>query len=930
MHRMSRASVIATMAGGFLSVLSSGCGNTAAAPPITVSLSPSAATVEVGTTAQFEATVTNDPANAGVNWSVSCSAPPCGSVSPTHTSSGASTTFTPPASQAGQLMVSLTAASASDPTKSQPATITVAAVTITLSSTSVTLVLGAQAPFSATVANDGANAGVNWTVSCPQAACGSITLSQTRSGGSTTYTAPTAPPAGNLFVTLTAASVTDSAVMASATITVPGIVVSVSPPMASVESGGTQQFSVSVSGDPNNAGVTWQLDVLFTYKLCDNLNKCPPQTINPPCDSSCGSVSPTSSASGGVVTYSAAATPPIPPIPPGSFLLGYNLTLFALSKTNSSAYSGGRITVLPISVSVSPTYGFVALGRTTKLTPTVTNDATNSGVNWKLTQNGVACSPGCGTISPTATASGTAATYTAPATAPNSPVVAVTATSAEDPGASATATLTLTTSSGAAACSTGFGSESLLMGQYAFLLQGVSFSNLVDALLDTTLAGSITADGTGKITSGEEDISSGAAFIPSMSNNPDHTSINPAGSVYAVGPDRRGCLILTGADGTILSLRFALSSNTNSNNVATGGRVIGFDSATGEGDHLTGKIRLQDPTSFAAAQFKGNYVMQATGSDLLDGRFALAGTFTADGASAITSGTFDVNDAGTFTSDLSLSSPAGNFACCSSNGRGTLTLEINLPASDPAYSVSSITWSFYMVDSSDAFLVTKYSTYGSGEAIGIPSGTTFSQSSLSGASALRETARSSFSPIVDIATADADGKGTITVNDNINAAGSFTSSSTAFDYVVSANGRAALSGGITPPVMYLFGQNQGFLLGTDANVTVGILEPQTGGPFSNASFAGSYVLGTENPSSSSVTTQSGVLTADGSGNVTGTSDQASSAGLNADQGFNFSYSISTNGIGNVGSGTTAIMISPNKLAFINNTDPNPAITVIEK
>jgi len=59
---MSRASVIATLVGGFLSILSSGCGNTAAAPPpIGVSLSKGSATVEVGTTAQFSATVTKRP-----------------------------------------------------------------------------------------------------------------------------------------------------------------------------------------------------------------------------------------------------------------------------------------------------------------------------------------------------------------------------------------------------------------------------------------------------------------------------------------------------------------------------------------------------------------------------------------------------------------------------------------------------------------------------------------------------------------------------------------------------------------------------------------------------------------------------------------------------------------------------------------------------
>jgi len=135
-----------------------------------------------------------------------------------------------------------------------------------------------------------------------------------------------------------------------------------------------------------------------------------------------------------------------------------------------------------------------------------------------------------------------------------------------------------------------------------------------------------------------------------------------------------------------------------------------------------------------------------------------------------------------------------------------------------------------------------------------------------------------------------------------------------------------LSGNSTPPVLYLFGTNQGFLVGTDPDVTFGILEPQAAGPFGNGSFSGTYMLGTENPSASTVTTESAILTADGKGSASGTSDQSSSAGLTQNQSLNFGYSIPTNGTGNVGSDTTAIVISPKKLAFISNTSTTPTIT----
>lgn len=113
-------------------------------------------------------------------------------------------------------------------------------------------------------------------------------------------------------------------------------------------------------------------------------------------------------------------------------------------------------------------------------------------------------------------------------------------------------------------------------------------------------------------------------------------------------------------------------------------------------------------------------------------------------------------------------------------------------------------------------------------------------------------------------------------------------------------------------------------------MSFGILEPQTGSPFSDSSFSGTYTLGVENPSSAAVTMDSGVLAANGSGNASGTLDQSSSTGLVPNQVLNVGYSISATGRGNLGSGTTAIVISDRKLAFINNNDPNPTISVAEK
>jgi hypothetical protein len=990
------ASIIATLIVLAIAVCISGC-NGGGSQLISVTFPASTATVEVGATAQFTATVTNDSANRGVNWSLTCSVTSCGTVSPISTASGAPTTYTPPASQAGNLTVNLIATSATDATKSGSVTITIPGVTLNLSATTATVQPGATASFSVTLANDGANKGVTWSVSCSQSACGSVSPTTTASGSATTYTAPTTlpagnltvmltatsatdsavtasvkitvsgitvsvspatatvqlnataqfsaavsgdpskggvtwsvscsvapcgsvsptmtasgasttytppstPPTGNLTVTLTAASVTNSAATGTAAITVPGISIAISPSPSSVPSGGTQQFTATVSNDSSNGGVTWTL--IYGYHGCNPFNhRCGP--IQYQSCTVCGMLAPASTASGAPTSYTAPAHF-VPPRPPFGFFVGVYLQ--ATSVTNTTALSRASITILPISVSVSPTPVSVALNATLPLTATVANDGTNSGVTWSLTQNSVSCSPGCGTIAPASTASGSAATYTAPSAVPPLAALTVTATSVEDPTKSAAATVTITTSTGAA-CGVGSGSESLLKGQYAFLLRGSDKNGPV------FVVGSFTADGTGKITAGEEDSNSSSVLLSDF-------LMDPAGSFYSVGSDHRGCLTLSLSGGPTTYFRFALGS-INSSSIATAGHILEFDDTSGTGQRLAGTIRMQDATSFAASHLKGNYIIGLHGSDLHNSRLAIAGTFASDGVSALSSGTFDINDGGTISSNLVESSP-GSFTCCSANGRGTLALQIStatLPAPN---------FALYMIGANDAFLANSGGGQFGGELIAIPSGAAFTQASLSGASILRETAQSSSGPVVDIATANADGKGALTVNDNENNAGTFKTSSTALNFIVASNSRVAFTGGSTPPVMHLYGPNQGFLVGTDPDVTFGILEPQAAGPFSNASFSGSYLFGTENPSVGTVTLESGVVTANGGGNATGTADQSGSTGLAQNQSLNFTYSFPANGAGNVGSGTTAILISGNKLVFISNTSANPTITVVEK
>src|SRR6516165_6765788 len=83
--------------------------------PITITLSADQQTIQAGATARITATVSNDAANRGVTWTVSCAVAPCGTVSPSSTASGAATTYTASAtSPAADLAVQITATSVSD------------------------------------------------------------------------------------------------------------------------------------------------------------------------------------------------------------------------------------------------------------------------------------------------------------------------------------------------------------------------------------------------------------------------------------------------------------------------------------------------------------------------------------------------------------------------------------------------------------------------------------------------------------------------------------------------------------------------------------------------------------------------------------------------------------------------------------------------
>ncbi len=122
-------------------------------------------------------------------------------------------------------------------------------VTIQLNQSTVTLQAGGQQKFSAVVQGT-SNTAVNWSVD--KVAGGNSTTGKIDQTG--LYTAPTQPGTH----TVTATSAADTTKTASATVTV-NIIVSVSPVIATVETGAAQQFAATVSGQTSPA-LTWSVD----------------------------------------------------------------------------------------------------------------------------------------------------------------------------------------------------------------------------------------------------------------------------------------------------------------------------------------------------------------------------------------------------------------------------------------------------------------------------------------------------------------------------------------------------------------------------------------------------------------------------------------------------------------------------------------------
>jgi hypothetical protein len=459
----------------------------------------------VGSGAQVSATVSNDAANAGVDWVASCgSTPNCGSFSPTHTASGGTTLFTAPFAVPTKGTVTIIALSDTDHSKALSANVTIISTVTAVNITQFppqSAPSGAIVSFAASVAGDPGSLGVDWKATCITVN-GSVDCSP-----SSFHSAPNAPipfivpgPAQvpgivGGTVMLTAFATADHSYSATASFTVTSaITISLTQvPPSTMATNAAATVIATLSNDTTNSGVDWTVS-------CAN--------------TPCGTVSPSHTASGTPATFTAPPT-----VPPGPTPV-VTITATASATGGPSVLTASTNVTIVARISIKLDQGVpnstIVQSQTSTLVASLTNDVANAGIDWTVSCGSTGA---CGTFSPAHTASGAPTTFTAPSAIPTGGSVTITAASTADPTKTATQTVTVTAAPPP---------NSLLLGQFVMLLTA---RNSVNGAY--VIGGVISGDGNGNITAGNLDVvdASGNA-APSV-----HI-VSP--STYAIGLDGRG------------------------------------------------------------------------------------------------------------------------------------------------------------------------------------------------------------------------------------------------------------------------------------------------------------------------------------------------------------------------------------------------------
>ncbi len=977
---------------GLLFLCGCGGGGTSkkVAPVVSVSLAPSTQTsIDQGQTLSYTASVTNDSSAAGVTWSMSgtgCTGAACGTLTGSTTSAA---TYNAPATVSAKMTVTIVATSVADITKSISSTVV---VTPSPSVTTSTLAGGTVGTaYSATLNATGGASTLTWTLVSGSSLPAGLSLS---SAGAISGT-PTAAGTTTFSVKVTDQSAAQQGPVSvtqqlSITIAPPAISVSIHPStQTAIDQTQTLNFTATLANDSTAAGVTWSLSgTTCSGTACGAFTNSTVSaaTYNAPATVSSNMTVTVTATSAADTTKSMSSTVVVAPAPSittttlanGTAGTAYSASLQATGGAGTVTWALVSGSSLPAGLSLSSAgaiSGTPATAGTTNFTVkitdasggqqgpvsatkqfslivepaplTITTTSLPSGVvntpyseplqasggtspyTWTVASGSTL--PAWLTIGGSGTSWAISGTPTAPATSKFSLVV----TDSSTPKQSLTQALSLTINP-VGAC-TDSGSESLLKGQYAFILGGYTQSSILATI------GSFTADGTGKITAGALD--SNGAIVQS------NASLDTTQSFYSVGSNHLGCLTLVTSSGTFTT-RLSIGGITS--NVATQGRLVEWDDA-GNPNYLTatGQIRKQTvPTNVSS----GSYTYELTGAygTLSQYRTGIVGTIAIQAGNSggtVTGGEYDINVGGTINDGNGLSTPykgmTGSYTALDpATGRFTDATTLNgITVNHVAYAVSN---SQYVDLTTDPFTLSSLVVAGMAQ---LQSGSL----SFSTGNNLVYYATGTLSSEIGLIKVTGSTNYTATYYEDVSG-GPETPQSPSCAYSIDTYGRVVASGAsctmyltsyskMYPPVFYLSGPNTGFMLGTGAGVYLGQVEPQVApsGGFSATSLSGTFYDGDSEVVNAGVSEEMiGVeaLTFDGSGGIDIVGDYIGSySGVAEDQESDQS---TTGSVGTVNANGTfstnsaygqinAIMISTSKIVNIDDaTQRDPIIQVIKQ
>lgn len=879
--------------------LIAGChgGGGGSAGSISINLAPTGTqNVDALQAVNFTATVLNDTANSGVTWQVfndtttdppTCTLPDCGTLT---NSTPFTVTYTAPGDIAAQQTVTLEATSAANTSVTKTVTIN---IVVAMMFTTTTLPGGENGvPYSQKLTVTGGVTPLKFTIA-------SGALPAGLSLGTNGVIAGTPSGSGTSQFTV---QVADNATP-PATLTQPfTITIAPAQPISIV----TTTLPEGVVGIPYNASIsanggipplTWSL-LQGTLPAGLKLTTVTTTTGTPPVTTTLGQISGTPTAQGSAnftvqVVDSA--------IPPQAATQPLSLTINAPSPLVITTPS-----LPPGTTAVAYSEAIQATGGVAPLTWSVITG---------LLPPGLSLNPSTGTLSGLPSREGSS-TFT------------IQVTDSEAAPQTATKTYTLVV-----AANGNLVQDNLLFsGPFAFFFRGFGAAQGAPEFPEI-LAGTFTADGKGTLTAGVLDVHSNSLKLNQSFSG-----------TYSMGSDGRGSMTwnIAEAGGQTLILAFQIALD------ATGNLV--FSEQDASGNRGAGTIRRQTSTAFTAGVFSGDYAFLFPGFDTDNKRSVMAGRFRADGASTISNGSADVNDAGTLTSFAAIT---GSFANIAANGRGSFTIFVT---------PNTENFVFYLVSPNEVFFLSTQESsqdaQGKITTVNLPpiggiarheSGGPFANASLNGdyvvtGTGLDANGNASVFGSVMLFTPGASATGSITAQAfDQNDGGTISSALPPVGtYSVQSNGRATLAGSASQlGFAYLVSPSEAFFIGTDDPASSGRIELQSGGPpFGTASVQGQFTLGGPFLTDAASTTISGVASADGAGNITGTVDSVGSGGTaGTGQALTATYTVGTNGRGLVtaasGAGLPASLAlyvaSPTdvRLISIDPADTHPEVFLFD-